>query len=486
LPKPPIPRAHPARTLVALFTLIIAIYAAVFAGTVKSDATWTPNLALDLEGGTQVILTPITTTGEAVSAESVQQAIEVIRQRIDSSGVAEAEITSQGGSNIVVAIPGEPDPDTLKLVRESAQLRFRPVIHVSYEPGPTEQTPEQVIDNTTLGVPADPSDYNWVTNEILVEFLALDCTDPANRVGSSGEDPTVPLVACEQNGMAKYILGPVEIEGTEVANASSGLRVLQGGAVSNEWAVNLQMTSTGASQFAASTERLYTMEPPRNQFAIVLDGLVIMAPRVNQVIGDGRAEISGSLTRESAATLANQLKFGALPLTFTVQSEEEISATLGTEQLAKGVLAGIIGLILVVVYSFFQYRALGLVTVGSLLIAGTTTYGIILALSWLQGYRLSLAGVAGLIVAIGITADSFIVYFERIKDELRDGRTLAAAVDQGWARARRTILASDTVNFLAAIVLYFLAVGGVRGFAFTLGLTTLIDLLVVFTFTHRS
>ena len=234
------------------------------------------------------------------------------------------------------------------------------------------------------------------------------------------------------------------------------------------------------------TTRLQAQTSPQNQFAMVLDGLVISAPSLKPgvIISDGKAVISGNFTRESAASLANQLNFGSLPISFTVQSEEQISATLGSEQLRMGLIAGLIGLVLVVVYSMFQYRALGLVTVSSLVVSATITYAIITLLSWLYGYRLSLPGVAGLIVAIGITADSFIVYFERIRDELREGRVLVAAVERGWDRARRTILASDTVNLLAAVVLYLLAVGGVKGFAFTLGLTTLIDVLVVFMFTH--
>ena len=219
-------------------------------------------------------------------------------------------------------------------------------------------------------------------------------------------------------------------------------------------------------------------------FAMVLDGLVISAPGVENALTDGKAEITGNFTRTEAMSLANKLNFGALPLTFEVQSEEQISATLGSEQLEKGLIAGVIGLVLVLAYSLVQYRTLGLLTGASLLIAGILTFGIISLLSWTQGYRLSLPGVAGLIVAIGITADSFIVYFERIRDELRDGRSLSYAVEHGWTRARRTILASDGVNLLAAVVLYFLAVGGVRGFAFTLGLTTIIDVLVVFLFTH--
>jgi preprotein translocase subunit SecD len=222
----------------------------------------------------------------------------------------------------------------------------------------------------------------------------------------------------------------------------------------------------------------------QNQFAIVLDGKVLTAPATNAAITNGSAQITGGFTQESSKTLADQLKYGALPIGFQVQSSDTISATLGSTQLMSGLLAGAIGLLLVVVYSVFQYRTLGLVTVASLLVAAVLTYLVVTILSWREGYRLSLAGVAGLIVAIGITADSFIVYFERIRDELRDGRGLESAVEAGWKRAIRTIIASDAVNFLAAIVLFILAVGNVRGFALTLGLTTVVDLFVVSLFTH--
>ena len=202
------------------------------------------------------------------------------------------------------------------------------------------------------------------------------------------------------------------------------------------------------------------------------------------MITDGKPQITGNFTQETSKTLADQLKYGALPISFVVNSNETISATLGTTQLASGLLAGLIGLILVVGYSVLQYRTLAIITIASLVIAAVITYLIVSILSWREGYRLSLAGVAGLIVAIGITADSFIVYFERIRDELRDGRNLESAVEAGWKRAARTIYASDTVNFLAAIILFVLAVGNVKGFALTLGLTTIVDVLVVTIFTH--
>ncbi len=492
---PPTRRRHPARTLVTLGVLILAVFGAVFAGTKLSDASWTPKLALDLEGGTQLILAPVTEDSSSVTSEMIDQAIEVIRQRVDSSGVAEAEITSQGGSNIVVALPGRPSEETLDLVRTSAQMEFRPVLTVgaaaptadpsaTTDPSAEATTPS---DEPTTDAPTSASDTAYyITPAVQAEFDALDCTASENLTGGVSGDADKALVTCDPDGTAKYILGPVEVEGARISNASSGLRTTSSGAVTNEWVVNLEFDGEGASQFKDVTQRLQALTSPQNQFGIVLDGLVISAPSLSTgtVISDGKAEISGSFTRDSATALANQLKFGALPLSFEVQSEEQISATLGSEQLEKGLIAGLIGLLLVVLYSMFQYRALGLVTVASLVIAAVLTYGVIALLSWLQGYRLSLPGVTGLIVAIGITADSFIVYFERIRDELREGRTLVAAVDRGWERARRTILASDAVNFLAAIVLYVLAVGGVRGFAFTLGLTTLLDLLIVFTFTH--
>ncbi len=222
----------------------------------------------------------------------------------------------------------------------------------------------------------------------------------------------------------------------------------------------------------------------QNQFAIVLDGRIISAPTTNAVITDGKPQITGSFTQTSAKTLADQLKFGALPIGFKVQSNDTITATLGKTQLQSGLLAGLIGLILVVLYSLLQYRSLASITIASLVVAALITYLVVVFLSGREGFRLSLAGVAGLIVAIGITADSFIVYFERIRDELRDGRPLPSAVEAGWRRAIRTIIASDSVNFLAAAILFIVAVGNVKGFALTLGLTTLVDLVVVTLFTH--
>jgi preprotein translocase subunit SecD len=324
---------------------------------------------------------------------------------------------------------------------------------------------------------------NWINQEVATQFQSLDCSKKNNLKGLRS-DPNKPLVTCSTDGTASYILGPVEVSGSDIGDASASLETNSQGATGVDWQVNLNFKNDGPAKFAKVTSRLVNLEAPRNQFAIVLDGLVISAPRTNQAITGGQAQITGNFTQADAQSLANQLKFGALPISFNVQTEDKISATLGSEQLQRGVLAGVIGLILVVLYSLAQYRALGFLTVASLGLAAFITYGLVVLLGWRQGYRLSMAGVTGLIVSIGITADSFIVYFERVRDEVRDGRGLQAAVEAAWVRARRTILISDAVSFLAAVVLYVLAIGSVRGFAFTLGLTTLVDVLVVFMFTH--
>jgi preprotein translocase subunit SecD len=562
--------SRPLRTLGVLLGLILLLYGVIAAGVTWSNARWTPKLALDLAGGAEIVLQPVPTAGATgkITQNTIDQAVGIIRQRVNGNGVSEAEITTQG-QNIVVSLPGKPDPQTKKLVEQSAQLRFRAVLGVtpvqpenaatpttpssptgsatgSASPtGPATSTakpsgsmatsppasskatasvvpsaspssngapiPRALLQATTdptasptpsagatasppaatpAPKPTDASDLNWAEQPVskgsaetyVTQFTALDCTK--NNKGVSNDDPTKPLAACSKEGDFKYLLGPAEVVGTDISSASASPEVNQQGNVTGTgWQVNLSFNGKGAKKFGDVTTRLAALQDARNQFAIVLDGLVISAPATRQAITGGNAQITGSFSEAEALTLANQLKFGALPLSFRTLTDEEISATLGSEQLQRGLLAGLIGLLLVVLYSLVQYRALGFLTIASLTIAGVFTYGLVVLLGWRQGYRLSLAGVAGLIVSIGITADSFIVFFERVRDEVRDGRSLIPAVEAAWVRARRTILASDTVSFLAAVVLFLLALGGVKGFAFTLGLTTLIDVLVVFLFT---
>jgi preprotein translocase subunit SecD len=554
-------RSRPARTLLVLLGLIAVLYGVLAAGAHWDKAQWTPKLALDLEGGTEIVLSPQPVQGQkAVDPTAVDESVNIIRQRVNGSGISEAEVTRQGegaGTKIVVSLPGKPDPATIALVERSAQLQFRAVLvaqavgaaaqptpsgtpspstspkaspsakaspkpssksTATVRPSPSASSNGMAVPDvlkhapspTPTGAPSssakasappsaspaaspsakptDPSDLNWVDQAIANQFQALDCSkqDTFNTLRSQSPDPKKPYVSCSDDGTEKYILGPAELSGTDVTGATASLETNSQGFTGTTWQVNLTFSGDGGKKFGQVTERLFALkdtDPTRNRFAIVLDNLVISAPSTQAAILTGQAQITGNFTQASATSLANQLKYGALPVSFRVETSQQISATLGTDNLQRGLLAGVIGLGLVVLYSLLQYRALGLVTVASLTIASTITYGLVVLLGWRQGFRLSLPGVAGLIVSIGITADSFIVFFERVRDEVREGRPLQPAVEAAWVRARRTILASDAVSFLAAIVLYVLAIGNVRGFAFTLGLTTLVDVAVVFLFT---
>lgn len=480
------------RSLTWLGVITLGLLAILVGGILWGGASWAPKLALDLEGGTQIILQPNVQSGEQVTTEQLNQAVAIIRQRVDASGVSEAEVNTEG-SNVVVSIPGEADEETRNRIEASAKLEFRSVL-VAGAPSNTfvgedgsetpYPSPDPSLPSTPTAEPTSPSDLSQVTPALQAEYQAFDCSKPVEAGVVQPADE--PIIACEADGSVKYILGPVEVEGSQITDATAGMRTTQTGATTGEWVVNIKFNGDGTDQFADVTKRLNGLESPQNQFAIVLDNQVISAPQTLAVITDGKPEISGNFTQESSKTLADQLKYGALPISFTVQSSDQISATLGSSQLQIGIIAGIIGLILVAIYTLFQYRLLGFVTIASLVVAGVLTYLVIAILSWRSGYRLSLAGVAGLIVAIGFTADSFIVYFERIRDELRDGRGLESAVEAGWRRAQRTIYASKGVNLLAAVVLYALAVGNVKGFAFTLGITTIIDVIVVVLFTHPT
>jgi preprotein translocase subunit SecD len=302
----------------------------------------------------------------------------------------------------------------------------------------------------------------------------LQCGANAPDPLRGNDDSTKPLVACHQDGLAKDILDKSFLDGTEISDSTSGVDPNGAGYV-----VNLTFKSGGAKTWAT-----YTSANVGKQAAFVLDSQVVSAPVINQAILGGNTQISGSFTQAQAAQLAGVLKYGSLPLAFDSSNAQTISATLGLASLRAGLIAGGIGLALVMVYCLFYYRALGVLTVLSLGLSGLVIYALLVLLGRWIGYSLDLAGVAGFIIAIGITADSFVVFFERLKDEVREGRTFRSAVPRAWIRARRTILASDAVSFLAAVVLYVFAVQDVQGFAFTLGLSTVLDLLIVFLVTH--
>lgn len=349
-----------------------------------------------------------------------------------------------------------------------------------------EITPDPSAPLPELDPANDPSSLAQVTPDLIQQLTNLDCSVDleGDRVAASPAGQAV--VACASDGTEKYILGPVELTGAKVEDARAGYQSSQGGQPTGVVEVALEFDDEGSQDFAQISSRLfqYPNGEAQNRFAIVLDGSALSAPGINGVIDGGQASITGNFTLDSAELLANQIKFGALPISFAVQTSEQISPTLGGEQLELGIWAGIIGLALVFFYSLVQYRALGLVTIGSLVVAGILAYLSVTLLGWASNFRLTMAGVTGLIVAIGITADSFIVYFERVRDEVRAGRPLRYAVDTGWERAKRTILISDAVNLIAAGVLFWLSESSVKAFAFTLGMITVIDLIVIFMFTH--
>ena len=549
-------KRRPVRALVTLTVAILAACAALAIGHFVKGVSPYPDLALDLKGGTQLILTP-TPTSEGqreITEEDITQAISIIRNRIDASGVSESEISSMGSSNIMVSIPGTPSQEQLDLIRSSSQMNFRPVLRIGPaqdtlrnqqqpqvdNPQSGEQSGAQsgeqsgaqsgeqsgaaaadtaqsgvhstvldeatargaadadgdgVLSDTPAKTPENASDLAWETEQVMYDFLTLDCSASADvkRVEGPADKP---YAACDDSGQIKYILGPVAVPGSDLTSATAAIARNNNGQSTGQWIVSLQFNHDGAEKFKDTSTILYGYHdsdpqgssfrgsPDRNSFAVVLDGTVITAPSMQAIITNGEAQISGNFTAQSATALANQLQFGSLPLNFEVESEQQISATIGTDHLTIGLWAALIGFLLVIFYLIWQYRGLAIISAGSLVIASVITYLVITLLSWAMGYRLSLAGVAGLIMAIGVTTDSFIVYFERVRDEVRDGRPLRAAVEEGWDRAKRTILVSDAVNLVAAVVLYLLAVGGVQGFAFTLGITTVIDIAVIFLFTH--
>jgi preprotein translocase subunit SecD len=458
--------ARSGRSLVILAVILLSLIVTAFIQGASSV-----RLGLDLRGGTSVTLQPrASNDANKITSEAIDQAVNIIRQRVDSIGVAESEVTAQGsGTNrqIVISVPGDSGRRVVDLVGQTAELRFRQVLAESAGIA-------SVPDTATAATPSA-----GVSGDINSRYAALDCTIPANREGTGADTPAETIVACSREGGAKYILGPAEVLGQQVSEASAGFDPQSG----VSWFVSLTFDGEGTKAFGAITNRVTSLQSPQNQVAIVLDGLVVSAPRINEAIPSGNAQITGSFTQADAQDLANVLKYGALPLAFDRGEVQQVSPTLGAEQLSAGLLAGILGLGLVVLYSLFYYRGLGLVSVSSLLVAAGMVYLLFLVLGKTIGFTLTLAGIAGAIVAIGVTADSFIVYFERIRDEMREGRSLRSAAETGWVKARHTIVVADMVSLIAAVLLYFFAVGGVRGFAFTLGLTTIVDLIIVFFFT---
>lgn len=515
---------HVWRYLGSLLAIFVVLYSTVaFAG--KGGAWLKPKLGLDLQGGAQVILTPKTEGGKPVTAAQLSTSVEILRQRVNGAGVSEADVHTEG-EQIIVAVPGG-NRDSIKAATQAAQLEMRRVVEAV--PVVPQTPPAPVVTSTpavrtpvpsssarkrpvTAGLTqvasASPTPQRTATPSPVpsgagasaspaptpsalgagfvrsgdvytpAAFALLDCSNPQARLGGAPDAPSKEIVACDRFGTEKYHLAVAKVVGKDVKGASVGTDQL-----GTQIQVNVQFTSSGQDKFTKLTQEAFNATPPTNRVAIVLDGVVYSAPTIQGVINSD-AQITGGFTQKEAQDLANVLKFGALPVTFVAGDAEVISASLGSDQLRSGLIAGGIGLAAVVVYSLLYYRALGLVTIASLLTSGGLTYAMVCFLGKEIGFALSLAGIAGFIVAVGITADSFVVYFERLKDEIKEGRTPRSAVDVAWKRAIRTILNADAVSLLAAVLLYFFSVGGVRGFAFTLGLSTMLDIVVVTLFTR--
>jgi preprotein translocase subunit SecD len=542
--------ARPGRRLIIFGLIVAALY-----GGVALSGVWKPKLGLDLQGGQRITLEAATQNGQKPSPASLEEARGIIDQRVNGTGVTEAEVSTQGGRNIVVEVPGKNPKNLVDTVKQTAQLRFRLVAAMapgqpqpssspspspsgsaspggSASPSPSKApsagpkssptatpkgrapfvlggahadkakpskspsakassspaaTPSAAPSATPQANPAGaPVDQplKWMDNpgtKWLKKFAAFTCPTGKQAAAAVVDNKDEPLVTCDEDGN-KLLLSSALIEGTQLKKAEAGIPQNQ-----VQWVVNLTFDSTARKTFADVTRQIANQTSPltgqQKQFAIVLDGKVISAPTVNGVIPNGQAEISGNFSQKSAQTLANSLKYGALPLRFTVPVVTDEGPTLAADQLAAGLIAGAIGLGLVLIYCLLYYRGLGLVVMASLFIAGLVTYAVVLAMSQAVGFTLTLPGIAGLIVAIGITADSFIVYFERIRDEMRSGKSMRVAVEAGWVRARATCLAADAVSLLAAVVLYIFSIGVVKGFAFALGISTVIDLVVFFLFT---
>ncbi|MGV9945024.1 MULTISPECIES: protein translocase subunit SecD [Rhodococcus] len=532
---------HPVRSLALFGAILVALYALIF---FTGDKSATPKLGIDLQGGTRVTLTARTPDGSAPSQDSLRQAQQIIETRVNGLGVSGSEVVIDGDNLVITVpgddssqartlgqtarlyirpvigqpiasanaaqpapaptdpqapAPATPAPDAATPAPEPQGRPF-PAQDPTDTPAPATDAPAPATDapapatdtpapatDTPAPAPAPTEDLDPQARAaadiaaaketrqsedpaVLQQAMAtLDCSAADPLAGN--DDPAKPLVACSTDGTAVYLLGPSIIDGQQITDASSGYNTQQ-----SRYEVSLTFDSEGSSTWAQ-----FTAASIGQQAAFVLDSKVVSAPVIQGATPAGSAtSITGNFTNTQATELANTLKYGSLPLSFAASEAETVSATLGLASLEAGLIAGVVGLVLVLLYSLVYYRMLGVLVALSLVMSGLAVYAVMVLLGRYINFTLDLAGIAGLIIGIGMTADSFVVFFERIKDEIREGRSFRSAVPRGWARARRTILSGNAVSFIAAAVLYVLAVGQVRGFAFTLGLTTILDVVVVF------
>ncbi|MFV2020044.1 protein translocase subunit SecD [Micromonospora sp. LOL_023] len=581
---PPQGQMRPGRQLAALGLIFAVLYLMVFfAG---ASGSWQerlePKLGLDLIGGTRVTLEATTEDGSPPPAASLDRARGIIENRVNSLGVSEAEVVTEGDRNIVVSLPGQ--NRDLTEIGNAAELRFRKVLKATdggepiqpqaspspdASPAPdaspdAETSPDAEVDAspgaeaggeggmaqpdpsdpatdpsaspeaspaaapdtegpvelaavqakvgeaawaaaTGLQAPADfsadptlfetlspfgeltPAEVRVLPATVQYNVPYVTCDKLMLRQAGSIRDESQQVVACE--GLIKYFLDEAKVLGTDVSDASGVMDQ-----TTSQWVVSLNFTGSGQRAWTELTREAFNNtdqqceasalgQDGKCRVAVVLDNEVISSPEIQGVL-TGDSQITGDFTSATANELASNLRFGALPLTFEQQEEQSISATLGTEHLRAGLLAAGIGMLLVAVYSFFYYRMLGIVIFLSLILSALLVFGAMVVLGRQIGFTLTLAGIAGLIVSLGVAADSFVLYFERLKDEIREGRSPRSAVPRAWLRARRTIISANAITLMAAVVLYIVSVGTVKGFAFALGLATVLDLVVVFLFRH--
>lgn len=473
----------PWRPLTAFFILLAVVYGLVF---FTGGGSATPKLGIDLQGGTRVTLTARTPDGKDPSREQLDQAKQIIEQRVNGLGVSGSEVVVNG-NNLVITVPGD-DSAQARALGQTARLFVRPVENV--QPAtPQNKTDEQRAAEKKAAEQKDQQSSAAAIEEqrklrqapaganldaLTAQMAKMDCSADSYDPLVGNDLPDQYLVACAQDGTQVYLLGPEIIDGRDIKNATATTTQQAG-----SWVVSLE--------FKGDAQKLwptYTAQNVGKATAFTLDSKVVSAPQIQGAITTPSTEVSGNFSQQEAKDLANVLKYGSLPLSFEASNAETVSATLGFASLKAGLIAGAVGLLAVLVYALLYYRMLGILTILSLTLSGLMVYGMIVLLGRWIGFTLDLAGIAGLIIGIGMTADSFVVYFERIKDEMRDGRTFRSAVPRGWASARRTIWTGNAVSFIAAVIIYVLAVGEVRGFAFTLGLTTILDIVVVFLVTH--
>ena len=496
----------------------------------------TPKLGLDLQGGFSVVLD----APEGTGADVLEQAVSIMRRRIEALGdVQEPEIAIVGDRSVEVQLPGVTDRDrALAAVGTTGLLEFRPVFDISPIPGISPVFLNAELADTTTTTTTVPGDTTTTTagGATTTTTAAGTTTSTAGETTTTALDPkagvTLPegvtwcdevdqqgcvdvatgltpdpipeleaFLADEQNVI--YHLSVARVLGSDLSGAqalfmSSGSgSPLGGGGGAGSWIVELSFTSDGAAKFTQTTKELaqFAYGDPRRQFAIVLDDVIQSAPSIAQDVdptvgipGDTAVITLGSSDDQEgeAHDLEVVLKYGALPVAFTQASVQSVSATLGSDSLQAGLVAGIFGIILVAAAMILYYRALGLINVIGLVVFGSTVLVIFSLLGAWRGVTLTLAGVAGVIVSVGITADSYIVYFERIKEEVHRGRSLRAAIDHGFSRAFHTLITADTVSFAASVLLFFLAVGSVKGFALALGVATVTDVLVAVFYTRPA